>query len=135
LKKSNAKYFDNYFDLGFKQLIDENTRITEKSESCIDLVFTNNLNNIGSFGKLNINFSDHKPVYISRKLNFYSEGKNRVHYEMRFKDWKNLDLNSLTNEISEFNLNFNFQKSNIEFIFEHYFSHLSPLQAVITTLE
>ncbi len=54
---------------------------------------------------------------------------------MRFKDWKNLDLNSLTNEISEFNLNFNFQKSNIEFIFEHYFSHLSPLQAVITTLE
>ncbi len=124
LNKSNAKYFDNYFDLGFKQLIDENTRITEKSESCIDLLFTNNLNNIGGFGTLNMNFSDHKPVYVSRKLNFYSKGeKNAVHNEMRYKDWKNLDLNSLTNEISELNLNFNFQESNIELMCEQYFNH------------
>jgi hypothetical protein len=75
LNKSNAKYFDNYFDLGFKQLVDENTRTNEENKSCIDLMFTNNLNNIGGFGKLNINFSDYKPDYISRKLNFYSERK------------------------------------------------------------
>ncbi len=59
LNKSNAKYFNNYSDLGFKQLIDEKTRIAEESDSCIDL------NNIGGFGTLNINFSDHKPVYVS----------------------------------------------------------------------
>jgi hypothetical protein len=47
---------------------------------------------------------------------------------MRFKDWKNLDLNSLTNEISELNLNFNFQKSNIELMCELYFNQLSHLQ-------
>jgi hypothetical protein len=59
LNKSNAKYFENYSDLSFKQLIDENTRIAEERESCIDLVFTNNLNNIGGFGTLNINLPDH----------------------------------------------------------------------------
>jgi hypothetical protein len=32
LNKSNAKYFENYSNLGFKQLIDENTRIAEESE-------------------------------------------------------------------------------------------------------
>ncbi len=87
LNKSNVKYFDNYFDSGFKQLIDENTRITEVSKSCIDLMFSNYLNNIGSYGTLNMNFCDHKPVYVSRKLNFYSKReKNGVHYEMRYKD-------------------------------------------------
>jgi hypothetical protein len=101
LNKSNAKYFENYSSLDFKQLIDENTRIAEESDSCIDLVFTNNLNNIGGFGTMNINLSDHKPVYVSRKLNFIQREKKRVHNEMRYKDWKNLDLNSLLNEVSE----------------------------------
>jgi hypothetical protein len=129
LNKSNAKYFDNYSDLGFKQLIDENTRIAEESESCIDLVFTNNLNNIGGFGTLNISLSDHKPVYVSRKLNFYSKKeKTGVHNEMRYKDWKNLDLNSLSNEVPELNLNFNFQESNTELMCEQYFNQLSQLQ-------
>jgi exonuclease III len=49
LNKSNAKHFENYFDLGFEQLIDENTRIIKESESCIDLVITNNLNEIVLF--------------------------------------------------------------------------------------
>jgi hypothetical protein len=61
-------------------------------------VFTNNLNNIG------------------------------VHNEMRYKDLKNLDLNSLSNEVSELNLNFNFQESNTELMCEHYFNQLSQLQ-------
>ncbi len=123
LNKSNVKYFDNYFDSGFKQLIDENTRIIEASKSCIDLMFSNYLNNIESYGTLNMNFCDHKPVYVSRKLNFHSKReKNGVHYEMRYKDCKNLDFNSLTNEISELNLNFNFQESNIELMREHYFN-------------
>ncbi len=47
---------------------------------------------------------------------------------MRYKDCKNLDFNSLTNEISELNLNFNFQESNIELMCEHYFNQLSQLQ-------
>ncbi len=42
------------------------------------------------------------------------EKKTGVHNEMRYKDWKNLDLNSLSNEVSELNLNFNFQESNTE---------------------
>ncbi len=47
---------------------------------------------------------------------------------MRYKDWKNLYLNFLTNETSELNLNFNFQESNIELMCEHYFNQLSQLQ-------
>jgi hypothetical protein len=41
---------------------------------------------------------------------------------MRYKDWKNLDLNSLSNEVSEHNLNFNFQESNTELMCEQYFN-------------
>ncbi len=47
---------------------------------------------------------------------------------MRYKDLKNLDLNSLSNEVSELNLNFNFQESNTELMCEHYFNQLSQLQ-------
>jgi hypothetical protein len=82
-------------------------------------VFTNNLNNIGGFGTLNINLSDQKSVYVSRKLNFYSKReKTGAHNEMRYKDCNNLDLNSLSNEVSELNLNFNFQESNTELMCE-----------------
>ncbi len=47
---------------------------------------------------------------------------------MRYKDWKNLDLNSFSNEVSEVNLNFNFQESNTELMCEQYFNQLSQLQ-------
>ncbi len=47
---------------------------------------------------------------------------------MRYKDWKKLDLNSLINEISKQNLNFNFQESDIELMCEHYLNQLSHLQ-------
>ncbi len=67
--------------------------------------------------------------YVSRKLNSYSKReKTGVHNEMRYKDCKNLHLNSLSNEVSELNLNFNFQESNIELMCEQYFNQLSQLQ-------
>jgi hypothetical protein len=47
---------------------------------------------------------------------------------MRYKDCKNLDLNSLSNEVSELNLKFNFQEFNIELMCEQYFNQLSQLQ-------
>jgi hypothetical protein len=61
-------------------------------------------------------------------LIFIQREKIGVHNEMRYKDWTNLDLNSLSNEVSELNLNFNFQESNTELMCEQYFNQLSQLQ-------
>ncbi len=45
---------------------------------------------------------------------------------MRYEYCKNLDLQRL--RISELNLKFNFQESNIELMCEQYFNQLSQLQ-------
>ncbi len=65
--------------------------------------------------------------YFDNYFYFYSKReKIGVHNEMRYKDCKNLDLQRL--RISELNLNFNFQESNIELMCEQYFNQLSQLQ-------
>ncbi len=100
MSESKNSYFDKFSDIGFKQIINENTRITNDSESCIDLIFTNKANNISGFGTLDISFSDHKPIYASRKLNFSAKyNSNGRHNEIKYKDCKNLDLNSLISEV------------------------------------
>jgi len=129
LEKSNSKYFENFKVLGFKQLINENTRINNESKSCIDLIFTNNYNNISGFGTLDINISDHKQIYISRKLNYYLKyNKSSGHKVIRYKDWKNINMNSLNNDISDLNLCFDFQQKDINFMCEQYFDNLTSLQ-------
>ena len=52
----------------FKQLINEPTRVTPTSKSCIDLIFTNASDNrICSSGVLHLGLSDHFLVYVIKK--------------------------------------------------------------------
>ncbi len=87
MSEPNNRYFDKFSDIGFKQIINENTRIINDSESCIDLIFTNKDNNISGFETLDISFSDHKPTYVSPKLNFSVKyNRNGRHNEIKYKD-------------------------------------------------
>ena len=69
-KASNKESKDliNLFNsFGLKQLIRETTRYGAKN-SCIDLIFTNS-DYISKSGTLDLNFSDHQAVYVTRKKN------------------------------------------------------------------
>ena len=63
--------------LSFSQLINSPTRITTESSTLIDLIATNNPQNIRSSGVLSSGLSDHELIYCVRKLNWM-----RLPYEM-----------------------------------------------------
>ena len=52
--------------IGLKQLINTSTRCSKKSQSLIDLVFTN-MDHCHDYGILNLHLSDHQPVYVIKK--------------------------------------------------------------------
>ena len=54
---------------GLKQLIVDATRITANSSSTIDHVISNSKEKVSDSGVLNHSFSDHLPVFCTRKLN------------------------------------------------------------------
>ena len=52
--------------LGLKQIISSPTRYGNTKNSCLDLIFTNS-ECIAASGVINVNISDHFPVFVSRK--------------------------------------------------------------------
>ena len=58
------KDFEREFN--FSQIINTSTRQTNKSASCLDLIFTN-MNHVISSGTLDIAISDHLPVFLVKK--------------------------------------------------------------------
>ena len=68
-KRSAAYYkqikdFEKTYEL--RQLITDCTRITNKSKSLLDLIFTN-IEHVSEFGTLNFAISDHQLVYMIKK--------------------------------------------------------------------
>lgn len=51
-----------------RQIIDEPTRVTKSSATQIDLILVNNLENISSFGVIEIGISDHSLIYAVKNL-------------------------------------------------------------------
>ena len=69
------------------QLISEPTRITEKSSTLIDVIFTNCPDRVVCSGVSHIGISDHSLVYAFRKVSTdLSKGHNTV-YERKFKNF------------------------------------------------
>ena len=52
----------------FEQMIDKPTRITDHSETIIDLVFTNKPELVTNFGVIHIGISDHSLIFLQRKI-------------------------------------------------------------------
>ena len=52
----------------FEQMIEQPTRITDNSETIIDLVFTNKPELVTNFGVIHIGISDHSLIFLQRKI-------------------------------------------------------------------
>ncbi len=57
---------------GFHQIISKPARCTKSTQSLIDHIFCNKNNNISGSGVLDLSFSDHKIVFVGRKI-FYDQ--------------------------------------------------------------
>ena len=64
--RQNLKHLTDYFNL--IQLIEQPTRITHRSHSRIDLVFTNKPERITKTHNLLTGLSDHNAIFFSRKI-------------------------------------------------------------------
>ena len=83
---------------GLDQLIKSPTRVTERSSTLIDVIFTSNLNNVVCFGVSHIGISDHSLVYVYQKIAQPPpcSGLNHV----SFRHFKGFDSDSFRKEIS-----------------------------------
>jgi DNA-directed RNA polymerase len=85
LNPINKSWLRSMKDKNLTQLIKCPTRISQTSSSCIDHIYSNKIKNISSSGVLDINLSDHKAIYVSRKLNFMKKyRKDSQHFEIKY---------------------------------------------------
>ena len=59
---------------GLSQLIEEPTRITEKSSTMIDICSTNTLSTVVDSGVIHLSISNHSMMYIVRKAHYVQTG-------------------------------------------------------------
>ena len=67
IKTSTGRDFTKLMnDLGYTQLIKEDTRVTQTSSNLIDLIFTNSPHRVTQSGMLNVSLSDHYMIFCNR---------------------------------------------------------------------
>ena len=94
--------FDIY---GLEQMINEPTRITDKSNTLIDLCITNSPANVVNSGVLHLSISDHSLVYMVRKAHYKRNGSRIVEFrslknfsrenflrDLELKQWSKADF-------------------------------------------
>lgn len=83
--------------LSFSQPINYPTRIASESSTLIDLIATNNPQNIRSSDVLSSGLSDHELIYCVRKLNWM-----RFPYEMKiFRNYANYDQHKFCKDLRD----------------------------------
>ena len=89
---------------GLKQMVKTDTRITDSSSTCIDLIFTD-ISNIMDSGVINYNISDHLPIYLIKKkirnkiVKKNVAGRSYLRYDrevfkrlLHLQDWSEFDI-------------------------------------------
>ena len=100
--KNNEKYIDDFLDLIYSYSlyppILRLTHITNKSETLIDNILTNDLNNIG--GILMFDTSDHFPNFTitKKKIKLNKDEKHKM-----IRDFSNKNINNLKTCMNDFN--------------------------------
>ena len=84
---------------GLDQLITEYTRITDKSSTLIDLIFTNTPHRVVCSGVSHIGISDHSLVYAFRKVSI--ESTTYKHTTLRYRKFKNFNSDHFRNDICQ----------------------------------
>ena len=70
---------------GFHQLIKEPTRVTDKSSTLIDLIYTNCPERVVCSGVAHVSKSDHTLVFVYCKLSIdFPKGHNSIIYRLKF---------------------------------------------------
>ena len=80
-------------------LIIEYTRITDKSSTLIDLIFTNTPDRVVCSGVSHIGISDHKLVYAFHKVSI--ESTTNKHTTLRYRKFKNFNSDQFRNDICQ----------------------------------
>ena len=84
---------------GFKQLIEKPTRITDKGESLIDIIATNNASVISKSGVISLSFSDHEMVGCTRKMNNLKFEQKTIYC----RDYRNYDPIKMNDDLRKVN--------------------------------
>ena len=94
---NDVRQLTNIADIyGLHQLIKEPTRITDKSSTLIDLIFTNCPERVVCSGVGHISISDHSLVYVYRKLSIdFPKGHNSIIY----RSFKKFNRSEFRNDI------------------------------------
>jgi hypothetical protein len=82
-----------------QQLIKEPTQVTDNSQTMLDHIWVNNTMNLSAFGVLDIAVSDHKPIFMRRKINYIYKCNKKVQELITFRDCKNLNKERLKSSI------------------------------------
>ena len=101
---SNVRQLTNIADIyGLHQLISEPTRITDRSSTLIDLIFTNCPERVVCSGVAHISISDHSLVYAFRKL---SINFRKGHSSITYRNFKTFNRAKFRNDIYNENWEF-----------------------------
>ena len=98
---NDVRLLNNTTDIyGLQQLINEPTRITEKSSTLLDLIYTNCPDKVLCSGVAHISISDHSLVFVCRKLSirFPCSGHKLITYRC----FKNFDKAKFREDINKF---------------------------------
>ena len=96
--ESTGEFVDNLSSHSLYASIVKPTRITSKSATLIDNIFTNNLANQTS-GILMSDISDHLPIFVSTDVNVYDKNASSVNIEIR--DMSKHNVNVLKDKLSK----------------------------------
>ena len=109
LDNESAKPIKEMISLfGFKQCIKGATRITENTESLIDVILSTNVNALTSIGTIPTYFSDHHGIGCVRKLN-----NNKLPSEtIECRNYSNYNPESLRNDLCNENWNKVYSEQN-----------------------
>lgn len=108
--------------LNLGQIIKSDTRVTNKSHSMIDLIFTN-MNHISKAGTLNVNISDHYPIYMVKK-----KTRNEIHRKVFVgRNYRGLDETAFQADIDSIDRNYLFEDPDPNVIWSKLLSHIRAI--------
>ena len=84
---------------GFQQLIKQPTRVTKKSSSIIDHIYSNRDDRICEISISSLTLSDHFPVCVTRKVNSRHTNSNS-NSVLKYRSCKNFQLTEFQRDLS-----------------------------------
>lgn len=108
--------------LGLFSHVNSYTRITQKSATTIDLIFSN-FSNVSSSGTINVNISDHLSIYLVKK-------KKREISKGSFimgRSYRDLNENAFKEDICDIDPNYLFDNSDPNVVWSKMYSHFTEV--------